>query len=86
MRNTILSGWNFIRLFRLFIGVSALAAFYSEHDSFMGILGLIVTAQAVFNVGCCGSTGCSTKPFDDSKDNASDKIEISFEEIKIKNP
>ncbi len=86
MINTILSGWNFVRLLRLFIGGSALAAYFSEHDSFMGMLGIIVTAQAVFNVGCCGSNGCSTKPFDNSKESDLDKNEISFEEIKVKNP
>lgn len=83
MINTILTGWSFVRILRLVIGVSALAAYFSEHDSFMGLLGLIVTAQAVFNVGCCGVSSCSTKAtVVNSKEVGLDKTEILYEEIK----
>lgn len=83
MLNTLLTDWSFVRILRLVIGVSALAAYFSEHDSFMGLLGLIVTAQAVFNVGCCGANTCSTtKIRNNSKKTNSDKTEILFEEIK----
>lgn len=83
MKNTFLTGWNFVRILRLVIGVSALAAYFSEHDSFMGLLGLIVTAQAVFNVGCCGVNSCSTNSIqNNSKEISSDKTDVSFEEIK----
>ena len=83
MINSILTGWSFVRTLRLVIGVSALAAYFSEHESFMGLLGLIVIAQAVFNVGCCGVNECSTKKIQhNSKEISSDKTEVSFEEIK----
>ena len=83
MINTLLSGWDFVRVLRLVIGVSALAAYYSEHDSMMGMLGIIVTAQAVFNVGCCGVNSCSsTNTQSNSKEISPDETDVSFEEIK----
>ena len=95
MINSILTGWSFVRTLRLVIGVSALAAYFSEHESFMGLLGLIVIAQAVFNVGCCGVcdaceiiacfsgvTADAKKIQHNSKEISSDKTEVSFEEIK----
>ena len=83
MINTVLTGWSFVRILRLVIGGSALAAFFSEHDPFMGLLGLIVTVQAVFNVGCCGVSSCSTKTTRiSSKEINSGETEILYEEIK----
>lgn len=83
MLNTILTGWSFVRVLRFVIGVSALAAYFSEHDSFIGLLGLIVTTQAVFNIGCCGVSSCSAKATEvNSKEASLDNTEIVYEEIK----
>ena len=83
MLNTILTGWNFVRFLRLFLGFSALAAFFSEHDAFVGILGAIVSAQAVFNVGCCGTSTCSTDVTKSTaKNDGLESKEIVFEQVK----
>ncbi len=76
---SFLSGWNFVRLLRLFIGIAALAAAFYEHDKLMGLLGIVFTAQAVFNVGCCGMSACSTDTY--RKPGVEDK-EVEFETIK----
>ena len=76
---SFLSGWNVVRILRLFIGLAALAAAYYEHDKLMGLLGVVFTAQAVFNVGCCGMSACSTGAY---RKPGTEEKEIEFETIK----
>jgi hypothetical protein len=79
MLQTILSNWNTIRVLRLVLGLLALGAAFSEHDKLMGLLGTVFTLQAVFNVGCCGSSGCSTNY---KNDKGAEEKEIIYETIK----
>jgi len=79
MRQTIFSNWNIVRVLRLVLGVLALSAAFSEKDKIMGLLGTIFTIQAIFNIGCCGATGCSTNYKESSNE---DGKEINYEKIK----
>lgn len=82
MINTILTGWNFVRVLRLVIGLSALAAYFSEHDSLIGFMGIILAGQAVFNVGCCGINTCNTNEITKKTNEInSEQSDISFEKI-----
>lgn len=77
----LLSGWTMMRFLRLGMGIYALVQSVIDHEPVLAFAGVLLTAMAVFNVGCCGVNGCSTsvKPagkFLGRTDN------ISFEEIK----
>lgn len=59
MKQRILSGWNRLRIFRLFLGVAAIVQGGLQKETVLIILGIAVLAGAVLNVGFCGSSGCS---------------------------
>ena len=54
------SSWDFFRLFRLLLGVIILTEAIGRSDIMLGIFAFIFSAMAVFNMGCCGSSGCYT--------------------------
>jgi hypothetical protein len=65
MRNLIVrlkSPWDFMRLLRLGLGVLLIAQTFRHMDYMALSLGGILLLQAVFNAGCCGTSGCSTAP------------------------
>lgn len=78
---TLLTGWDFMRLFRLgiglFIGVQAI----QTQDSVAGMFAAFFLFQAVTNTGCCGANACIVP------NNKGDQYKIEdaeFEEIKSK--
>lgn len=50
--------WDFFRLFRLALGIIILIEAIGSADWMLGILSLIFSAMAVFNLGCSGSSAC----------------------------
>ena len=59
MNKAILSNWNFMRVLRLVLGLSILGQAFYQADFWVGVAGALFSGMAIFNVGCCGSNGCS---------------------------
>lgn len=59
MKRTILSNWTLMRFLRLGMGIAILVQAVIAKDMLFAIAGIIFTAMPVFNVGCCGTTGCA---------------------------
>ena len=77
MKHTIFNNWNLMRFLRLGLGMAIVVQFVMAANWTMVLLGLLFTAMPVFNIGCCGSTGCSPtvkKSFTSTKD-------ITYEEV-----
>lgn len=77
MKQRLLSNWNFMRFFRLGLGIAVIVQSAVAGNWAMGILGLLFTAMPVFNIGCCGTAGCIT-PVKKSSETAKD---ITYEEV-----
>ncbi len=71
------SNWNLIRFIRLALGIAIIVQSAMAGNWTMGILGLAFTAMPVFNIGCCGNSGCATpvNKLSETKKN------ISYEEV-----
>lgn len=77
MKQVIFSNWNFMRFIRLGLGIVIVIQSVISRDWATGVLGLIFTGLALFNIGCCGVGGCSTPT---AKINEPAK-EIIYEEV-----
>jgi len=74
---TILTGWNFMRLIRLVLGVAIVVQGIVAAETISIILGIAFAGMAVANVGCCGTGGCAV-----NKKSANNKTEdIHYEEV-----
>ena len=79
MINKILTRFNLMRALRLVIGVVGAGQAYITHDWLLGIAGVFLIAMGVFNIGCCGISGCQV-PVRSSKPGNPESVE--FEEIR----
>ena len=77
MKQTKLSNWNFMRFLRLGLGIAIIVQSAMVKDWTMGIVGLLFSAMPVFNIGCCGTSGCSTL----TKKTTETTKDISYEEV-----
>lgn len=59
MKNLLLKNWDFVRTLRLLIGLGVGGYAAWAGDYFLAALGGLFIIQAVFNLSCCGSGGCS---------------------------
>ena len=81
MRQTLLTGWNFMRWLRLGFGIFFAVQAIQTHNILAGFVAAFFLFQAITNTGCCGAKGCATP----THRNNTDKIEeTNFEEIKTK--
>jgi hypothetical protein len=55
--------WSFTRVLRLLLGAILLGEAIYKTDWMFGVLGVVLLAQAVFNVGCCGAGICDTNHY-----------------------
>ncbi len=60
MKTIIATGWNFMRILRLIIGIAVMVFAVRNHDLLLGLGGGFLVLMSVFNAGCCGTGGCST--------------------------
>lgn len=60
MKQVILQNWNFIRVLRLLLGLGVAVQAIALKDPVLGAIGILFSAMAVFNWGCCGTTACYT--------------------------
>ncbi len=77
MKQVIFSNWNFMRFLRLILGIAIIVQSAMSGDWTMGIVGLLFTAMPVFNIGCCGTAGC-TSP---AKKTYETKNDVTYEEV-----
>ena len=85
MKKTIFTGWNFFRVFRLFIGFFILSQGIQAAETFTIIMGIAFSAMAIMNVGCFGGN-CAVPSTNASTPTAQSKQtdEVVFEEVNIK--
>jgi hypothetical protein len=57
--NTILQGWNFMRIIRLVLAIVILVQGIAAGEAVSIILGVAFGGMAIANIGCCGATGCT---------------------------
>ena len=77
MKQGIFSNWNFMRAIRLVLGIFIIVQSIVVKDWAIGLLGILFTAMPLFNIGCCGTSGC-TVPRERKPGNSKD---ISCEEV-----
>ncbi|BFG70970.1 hypothetical protein KACHI17_18510 [Sediminibacterium sp. KACHI17] len=53
------SNWHMMRIIRLILAMAIVVQSWYMRDSTTAVLGVVLLASAVFNVGCCGAGGCS---------------------------
>lgn len=70
--NTLLSNWHFMRVFRAAIAVWSIVEAGRTGAWLLLIPGSIFALQAIFDVGCCGASGCAV-PQQRSVDKKSEK-------------
>ena len=55
----ISTNWNLMRMLRLIVGIWGIYVSITDAQPQFGILGGMFILQSIFNIGCCGSNGCS---------------------------
>ena len=78
---TLLTGWDFMRLFRLGIGLFIGTQAIQTHDSVARMFAAFFLFQAITNTGCCGASGCAVP---NTKVDQYKIVDTDFEEIKSK--
>ncbi|MFC0774602.1 hypothetical protein [Terrimonas alba] len=59
MKELLTRGWNFMRVLRMLVGVISIYFAVDRADVILGVAGGLFILSGVFNVGCCGTTGCN---------------------------
>ncbi|HNU49250.1 MAG TPA: hypothetical protein PKM40_10465 [Bacteroidia bacterium] len=57
--NKVFSGWNWMRIIRLALGIFIVIQGVQDKSWIIVILGILFTVMAVFNAGCCYARSCS---------------------------
>lgn len=60
MKEIILTGWHWMRVFKLLAGVILIFSGIWHKDTLVGAFGLFFIYQSVFNISGCGIGGCYT--------------------------
>lgn len=69
-----------MRIMRAALAVWAIFEFSRTHDALILMLGGIFALQAIFDVGCCGASGCATpRPVNQQE---SEVQNVEYEEVK----
>ena len=78
IKETLFTGWNFMRFLRLGFGIFFVVQAVQTHDTLTGVFGAFFLFTAVTNIGCCGGGSCAA-PVNNSNIKKTD--EISYEEV-----
>jgi hypothetical protein len=74
--------WTWKRLIQLAVGAFFLWKYQQGGDSLALMFGILMAVQAVLNIGCFSSRGCSTPTNNHPDSNKSiDEIDVDYEEI-----
>jgi hypothetical protein len=83
MKERLLSGWNFMRVVWLMMGIGIAIQAITEKNFLMLLPGLYFVFAAIANIGCfAGSCGTGYNSRDNNKKEA--VTEIEFEEVQSK--
>lgn len=77
MRN-YLRNWDFMRVFRLALGIFIVVQSVQANEWLFVALGGIFVLMPLLNIGCCGTSGCNT-PISNSNKKVED---ITYEEVR----
>jgi hypothetical protein len=81
---TLLSNWHFMRVFRAAIAVWIIVEVSRTGEWLLLIPGAIFAMQAIFDIGCCGASGCAApgqKAYDQPAVTAGTE-DVTYEEVK----
>ena len=76
-----ISNWSYKRIIQLGVGAYFLWEYYQHPSTFAMIIGVMMSFQAIFNVGCFSTRGCNTNIDESQKENFSEDDNIDFEEV-----
>lgn len=79
IKQTLFSGWHFMRWLRLVFGIFFIVEAIQMHDLMIGVIAGFFLLTAITNVGCCSQGRCAV-PKRNRKSEYSE--EIMYEEIK----
>ncbi len=77
-----LNKWSYKRLIQLGFGVYFFWECIQNFSIFALLFALLMSFQAIFNVGCFSTQGCNPNIELSKKDDFSENDEIDFEEVK----
>ncbi len=82
LRQRLTTGWTFLRIVRLALALFITAGAWNNSEILFAVLGGFLAFQAIFNYGCCGTSGCDIN-HRRSKAKSSDPAQevTTFEEI-----
>lgn len=75
---TIGRNWHFMRMLRVVLAIAILVQSWYAKDSTTAIVGLLLLLMGVFNIGCCGASGCYTPVKKNKKASPNDPV---YEEV-----
>jgi hypothetical protein len=78
-KETLFSGWDFMRIIRLGLGIYIAIQAVETLSIISGVFAAFFLLQAITNTGCCGTSNCSV-PI--KKDDSDKTEEVEYEEIK----
>lgn len=82
MKTVLTTGWNFMRVIRLVMGVAAIIFGIYRQDMLLGLAGGFLLLMSLLNAGCCGVSGCAVRPPNQkSKTPGKGDEPISYEEV-----
>ena len=58
LRQRLTTDWNFLRIVRLALVLIITIEAWNNSEILFAVLGSFLVFQAIFNYGCCGSSGC----------------------------
>ena len=82
IKQTLFTGWHFMRWLRLILGVVFIVQAIQMHDTMVGVIAGFFLVTAITNIGCCGAAGCAAPPRNTRENKENSTEEISYEEIK----
>jgi hypothetical protein len=83
MKERIVTGWNFMRMLWLIMGIGIILQAVAERNFLMLLPGLYFAFAALGNIGCFAGS-CTTTPQTNNGKKTQAITEIEFEEIQAK--
>jgi hypothetical protein len=77
MKQILYSNWTFMRFLRLGLGLAVFVQAIAANEIGFAIAGILFMAMPLFNIGCCGTAGCTIPS---QKEPAANK-DITYEEV-----
>lgn len=77
-----LSQWSYKRIIQLGVGIYFFWEYQQDTSFFAMIFGIIMTFQAVANVGCFSTRGCNPNIDSKASEEFNEEVDIDFEEVK----